>query len=121
MLSEELVNHVADLARLHVDESEMKLYQKQLYDIMSEIQKIVDVDVTDEDIMISPCNNINTYSNDTIGPMLSKEEIFKNVKHTNGDYEMVPSAKLQQKTIYIQIPRFIFALRKLLKYNTLRK
>ncbi len=89
MLSKEEVDHVAELARLHVSDNEYPLYEKQLFDILKEIKKIEDVSV-DCDIMISPSTNINTYSNDVIGPMLSKEEIFKNVKTTNGDYEVVP-------------------------------
>ncbi|MBR1376997.1 MAG: Asp-tRNA(Asn)/Glu-tRNA(Gln) amidotransferase subunit GatC [Bacilli bacterium] len=92
MLSKEEIDHVAELARLHVDDSEYELYGKQLYDILSEIEKIESVDVEGETkIMISPCTNINEYSNDSIGPMLSKEDILKNVKHSNGDYIVVPT------------------------------
>lgn len=91
MLSREEVDHVADLARLHVDEAEYELYSKQLYDILEEVNKIEKVDLKGEDeIMISPCENTNCYSSDQAGPMLSKEEIFKNVKHSNGDYILVP-------------------------------
>ena len=90
MLSKEEVEHVATLARLNVNEDEYELYGHQLYDILSEIKKIEDVKVSNDDIMITPSNNINEYSNDTIGPMLSTEEILKNVKHSNDDYIMVP-------------------------------
>ena len=93
MLTNEEVNHVALLARLYIDDSEREVYKKQLYDILSEIKKIEEVDIGDDtDIMISPCNNTNGYSNDSIGPMLSNKEIFKNVKHSNGDYIVVPKA-----------------------------
>lgn len=91
MLTREEVDHVADLARLHVDESEYPKYQKQLYDILSEVNKIESVDVEGEtEIMISPSTNTNCYSSDIVGPMLSKEEVFKNVKHSNGDFIVVP-------------------------------
>ena len=91
MLTREEVDHVADLARLHVDESEYVKYQKQLYDILSEVNKIESVDVEGEtEIMISPCTNTNCYSSDQVGPMLSKEEVFRNVKNSNGDYIVVP-------------------------------
>ena len=92
MLSKSEVDHVADLARLYVYDSEYPNYEKQLYDILSEIKKIEDVEVKEDDeIMISPSTNINEYSNDTIGPMLSKEDILKNVKHSNGDFIVVPT------------------------------
>ncbi len=91
MLSKSEVDHVADLARLHVDDSEYELYGKQLSDILSEIKKIEDLDVEGEtEMMISPCTNINTYSNDSIGPMLSTSDVLKNAKHTVGDYIVVP-------------------------------
>ena len=91
MLSKEEVDHVANLARLHVDDSEYELYEKQLYDILSEIKKIEDIDVEGEtEIMISPSTNKNTYSNDSIGPMLSTSDVTKNAKHTIGDYIVVP-------------------------------
>lgn len=91
MLTREEVDHVADLARLHVDESEYELYAKQLHDILSDVEKIESVDLKgEEDIMISPCTSTNVYSSDQVGPMLTHEEIFKNVKHSNGDYIVVP-------------------------------
>lgn len=90
MLNENEVEHVADLAKLYVYKDEYPKYQKQLHDILSEIKKIEDIDI-DGDIMISPSSNTNEYSNDNVGPMLNKDDIFKNVKHTNGDYIVVPT------------------------------
>ncbi len=91
MLSNEEVDHVAELARLYVEEDEREEYRKHLYDILSEIKKIEDLDVEGEtEMMISPCTNINTYSNDSIGPMLSTSDVLKNAKHTNGDFIVVP-------------------------------
>ena len=88
MLTREEVDHVADLARLHVDESEYDLYAKQLYDILAEVDKIEKVDLKGEED--SPCELTNVYSSDQVGPMLSHDEIFRNVKHSNGDYIVVP-------------------------------
>lgn len=91
MLTKEEVDHVADLARLHVDAKEYELYEKQLFDILNEIEKIEKVDIKGEtEIMISPSTNINCYSKDQVGPMLTHDDIFKNVKHSNGDYIVVP-------------------------------
>lgn len=91
MLNENEVKHVADLARLHVLEEEIELYGKQLHDILTEIDKIINVDVTgEEEILISPTDNKNCYKQDKIGHMNTKEEIFKNVKNVSGDYIVVP-------------------------------
>lgn len=89
-LSKEEVNHVADLARLNINQDEYELYGKQLYDILEEINKINDVKLTTDEIMISSIDFNNRYSIDEIKSMLNKEEIFKNVKHSNGDFIVVP-------------------------------
>lgn len=89
-LSKELVTHVANLARLEVDEKEFELYQTQLADILTEIDKIINVEVNTEQILIAPTTNVNCYSNDVEKEMLSKGDIMKNVKNTNGDYIIVP-------------------------------
>lgn len=91
MLNENQVKHVADLARLQINDDEIELYGKQLHDILTEIDKIINVDVLNEsEILISPTTNKNCYKQDKIGHMNTKEEIFKNVKNVSGDYIVVP-------------------------------
>lgn len=89
MISEEQVKHIADLAKLNIKDSEMVKYQKQLSDILTEIDKIVEVEVN-EKIMISPSNNINNYSEDIIETHISREDAFLNAKKTRSDYIVVP-------------------------------
>ena len=88
--SEEEVKHVANLARLNVLDSEIERYRVQLSSILSEIEKITQVEVPNDEILIAPTSNHNCYKEDEVGPMLSKEEIFKNVPKTNGNYIVVP-------------------------------
>lgn len=90
MINEEQVKHIADLAKLNVKEDEIKKYQKQLSDIMTEITKIVEVDIENDDIMISPTDNKNCYSEDVIEQHISREEAFKNAKRVRADYITVP-------------------------------
>lgn len=90
MISEEQVNHIADLAKLKVEENEMKKYQQQLTDILTEIDKILNVEIQTTEIMISPSFNQNVYSEDNPGNHISKEEAFKNAKRVKGDYIIVP-------------------------------
>ena len=85
MLSKKEVDHIANLGRLYVNEDEYEKYGKQLSDILSEIDKINDVDI-EGDILIAPTDNQNKYRQDLIGPMLNHEEIFKNAKNVSGDY-----------------------------------
>lgn len=89
-LTKEEVLHVADLARLEISDEEIAKYGVQLKDILTEIDKINECELKTDKILISPTNNINTYKEDTVGSMLSKEEIFKNSKNNDGEYIYVP-------------------------------
>lgn len=90
MISEEKVRHIANLAKLNVTEEEMNKYQKQLTDILTEIDKILKVDITNDEIMISPSDNRNCYSEDVIESHISKSDALKNAKRVKGDYIIVP-------------------------------
>jgi len=90
-LSKEQVLHVADLARLSVSDEEIEKYGQQLADILTEIDKIVNVDIDRMgEILIAPTTNTNTYSEDEVENMLTKEEVLKNAPHTMGDFISVP-------------------------------
>ena len=90
MISEEKVRHIADLAKLNVTSEEMSKYQQQLTDILTEIDKILKVDITNDEIMISQSNNRNCYSDDVIESHISKSDALKNAKRVKGDYIVVP-------------------------------
>ena len=90
MITKEKVNHIADLAKLNIQDNEMEMYQKQLTDILTEIDKILKVDIPDKQIMISPTTNRNCYSEDIIETHISKSDAFKNAKRIKGDYIIVP-------------------------------
>ncbi|MDD3392562.1 MAG: Asp-tRNA(Asn)/Glu-tRNA(Gln) amidotransferase subunit GatC [Bacilli bacterium] len=89
-MSQEKVLHVAKLAKLEVKEEEIEKYSVQLYDILSEIEKIVKVDIAPElNILISPTFNHDCYRDIDKMP-LSKEEVFKNAGSHDDDYIIVP-------------------------------
>ena len=90
MISEEKVKHIANLAKLNVTEEEMNKYQKQLTDILTEIDKILKVDIANDEIMISPSDNKNCYSEDVIESHISKSDALKNAKRVKCDYIIVP-------------------------------
>lgn len=89
MISEEKVLHIADLAKINIDKEEIKKYQEQLTDILTEIDKIQEVSV-DGDIMISPITTKNNYTDDVIENHISREDAFKNAKRVSEDYIIVP-------------------------------
>ena len=90
MTNEEVLK-VAHLARVYIDDNEIEMYKGQLEAIMNEINKINEVEIIDDDIMISPSSNINNYREDI--PKKAKDDVLSNAPKTNGNY--------------IQIKRFV--------------
>ena len=85
-LTKEQVLHVANLAKLEIDESEIEKYQHQLNNILNEIDKINKVDIRADEMLISPTTNKNVFREDKVGTMLKVEEVLKNANNTNGDF-----------------------------------
>ena len=90
MINEEQVRHIADLAKLNIKDEEIEKYQKQLSDIMTEIDKIVEVEIENDDIMISLTDNKNCYSEDVVEQHISRDDAFKNAKNVKANYITVP-------------------------------
>ena len=90
LLTKEQVKHVSKLAHINITNEEENMYLKQLNDILNEIKKIEEVDVSDEEIMISSVDKTNCYKEDIVGVMDKKEEILKNSKLRKGDFIVVP-------------------------------
>ena len=90
MIEKEKIEHIADLAKLYIKDEEYPKYQQQCTDILSEIEKIVSVETTTDEIMISPCVEINKFTDDVVENHISKNDAFKNSKRVKGDYITVP-------------------------------
>ena len=86
-LTEKDVNHVIDLAKLK--ENDIDRYKSQLNDILTEIDKILDVDINESDIMISPSDNVNRYNDDIVCGVIDKKDVLKMANKTNGDFIVV--------------------------------
>lgn len=81
------VEHVNDLARLK--EEDVEKYEVQLNDIMTEIDKILDVEINTKEIMISPIENINRYYDESEIELIDKKEVLEMANKTNGDFIVV--------------------------------
>ncbi len=88
--TKEEVEHVANLARLELTDEEIKKYQLQLSDILKEIDKILKVDIKEDDILITTTKNSNVYITDNYSELLTKEEVLKNANNKDLDYIIVP-------------------------------
>ena len=88
-LNEKQVMHVANLAKLDINNEEVAKYGRELASILTEIDKILSVDIKNDDILIAPTTNSNMYSSDSVGDMLSRDEIFKNANNASDGYIVV--------------------------------
>jgi len=86
MLTKEEVLHVANLARIDVSEEEISDYQVQLKQLINEIDKIKNVEVKDEEILVTPVDHLTSMREDEQGLTTSFDEIKKNVPNTVGNF-----------------------------------
>lgn len=85
-LSREKVLHVANLGRIEVNEEEITKFGLGLKQILDEIDKIIQLDVETNDILISPTDNSNVYRPDEVLDMLPISDVVKNVPQTKGNF-----------------------------------
>lgn len=83
-LTKEEVYHVSDLAKIEIKDDEVEKYQRQLKQIMNEIDKINEVDISLDDFIISPTLNHNVYRNDEC--IVESVDISRNAPNANGNY-----------------------------------
>lgn len=89
MLSEEEVKHVAHLARIGLNEEEIEKYQKDLYIMIKEVEKIKDIDLTEDKFIFNTTDNkIDLNNKQPIN--VEKENLLKNVPSKKGNFIEVP-------------------------------
>ncbi len=90
MLSKEEVEHVAELAKIKINEQELEKYQIELKKLLNDVEKIHNVKGYDDDILITPTEEKCILREDKKQDMLMPEEVLKNVPSHNGNYIEVP-------------------------------
>ena len=84
-LSKEEVLHVLNLARLNASDEEIEKYQVELKKMITEIDKIKDINDFDSDYLIAPWSNESTLrENGSID--VSKENILMNIPNKKGNF-----------------------------------
>ena len=89
-LSREEVMHVAHLARIGVSESELDRYSVQLKELLNEVEKINNVEVDEEDLLITPVEHTVFMREDENKNSISFEDVKKNAPKTDGNFVEVP-------------------------------
>ena len=85
-LSKEDVLHIAKLARLGIDESEIKIFQEQLSNILNNFEILQQVDT---DNVIPTAHSIqlqNVLKEDEVTDSLSANDVLSNAPNREGDF-----------------------------------
>ena len=76
-LYKDQVKHVAKLARLRLDEKEVDKYEVALNQILDEIEKIENVELTTNQELIAPTTNHDLFFQDTVKDELERKTVLK--------------------------------------------
>jgi len=90
MISEEEVRHVSKLARLELTDEEVKMYSKQLGDILKYAQQINEVDTSGVEPMPHALPLYNVMREDIVKYEETKEELMKNAPCEEDGFFKVP-------------------------------
>jgi len=91
IIDDKIVKHVARLSRLELSEKEIKLYSGQLAKIISYIDKLNEVDISNTTPTSHPLENLkNVFRKDVVKKSLSIDEALKNAPKRHGDFFSVP-------------------------------
>ena len=84
------VAYVADLARLELTDEEKALFQPQLKNIVSYVEKISGVDVEGVEPMMHGRALVNAFREDEVRPSLDREKALANAPARVGDEFLLP-------------------------------
>lgn len=83
------VRHVADLAKLKLNEEDLAKFQKQLTDIVDFVGKLQEVDTKNVEPTSQVTGLENVFREDEVKPSLPQAEVLKNAKRKHNGYFMV--------------------------------
>lgn len=89
-LTKEEVLHVAHLARIRVTEEEIENYQKELKTLLDDVDKIKEIKIDEEELLVTPVSHESTVRCDSDTRSVEFNEIKKNVPACNGNFVEVP-------------------------------
>lgn len=84
------VAYVSDLARLELTDEEKAVFQPQLENIVSYVEKISEVDVEGVEPMMHGRPLVNVFREDEVRPSLDREKALANAPARVGDEFLLP-------------------------------
>lgn len=89
-VTEDLVRHVAELARLDLTDDEVREIQPQLARIFEHVEGVQSLDVGDADPATLAPIDLDALREDVDGPTLTTREVMQNAPDPDGSFLVVP-------------------------------
>jgi aspartyl-tRNA(Asn)/glutamyl-tRNA(Gln) amidotransferase subunit C len=86
------IAHVARLARLDLDDSELEIYRVQLSVILEHAAKVQEVATPDVEATAHPLGITNGFREDEVRPSLDHDEVLAQAPESRDGYFVVPPA-----------------------------
>ena len=84
------VEHVAELARIELSESEKENMIEDLNKVLDYMKKLEELDTENEDIIVNPYYIENKFRNDEVEESMSIDEVMANAPERLEEYILVP-------------------------------
>lgn len=89
-LTKEEVLHVAHLARIDVTDEEIEVYRYQLKELINEVEKINNVEISGNDMLITPVKHTVRLRDDENKNKILFDDVKKNTPRVDGNFVEVP-------------------------------
>ncbi|NPV45199.1 MAG: Asp-tRNA(Asn)/Glu-tRNA(Gln) amidotransferase subunit GatC [Firmicutes bacterium] len=89
-ISKKDVEHVAQLARLHLEEEEKELYTRQLNSILNYMEKLGELDTSDVEPTAHVLPIKNVFREDRVEQSMDIEEVLRNAPDREEGFFKVP-------------------------------
>jgi aspartyl-tRNA(Asn)/glutamyl-tRNA(Gln) amidotransferase subunit C len=91
-INEDLIKHIATLARLKLTEKEVKEFTPQLKEVLEFFSKLSEVNTDAIEIQAQPVEMKNVMREDKIEASITQEDALKNTEHKKDGYFKGPRA-----------------------------
>jgi aspartyl-tRNA(Asn)/glutamyl-tRNA(Gln) amidotransferase subunit C len=89
-VTDEIVDHIAHLARLEFEGDKKVAIREDLERIISFMEKLQEVDTENVEPLIFMTEEVNSLRADEVEPMLTQEEVLRNAPKKDSDYFRIP-------------------------------
>ena len=89
-VTEEMIDHLAHLARLRFDGQEKEAIRKDLEQMIGFVEKLQEVDTTGVEPLMHMGFELDKLRNDEIKGSIPREDALKSAAHHNEEFFMVP-------------------------------